>query len=91
MDSNVAERLSILMLRTSAHLDQSTAFVHDTCSKEEFEAYRAAVGRIMRAIYLDIEEKIFAEHPQLRPKTLDGPYEVDPAIFEPRFYAPGGT
>jgi hypothetical protein len=86
MDSKVAERLSLLMTRIGAHLDQSTAYVRDTCTKEEFESYRQVVGRVMGAIYLDIEEKIYAEHPQLRPKQLDGPYEVDPSVFEPAFY-----
>jgi hypothetical protein len=91
MDREVGERLSILMLRTVAHLDQSTAYVRDTCSKEEFESYRQAIGRIMGSIYLDVEEKIYSEHPQLRPTFLDGPYEVDPSALEPKFYEPSNS
>ena len=88
MDRTVAEGLSILMMQIGANLDQSVAYVRDHCSKEEFEAYRTEVGKIMGAIYLDIEEKLYREHPSLRPEALDGPYKVDPKIFDPRFYEP---
>jgi hypothetical protein len=40
----------------------------------------------MGAICLDIEEILWAEHPELRPQEMDGPYRVDPANWEPRFY-----
>jgi hypothetical protein len=41
----------------------------------------------MGAVYLDIEEKLWAEHPGLKPREMDGSYDVDPSIFEPRFYS----
>jgi hypothetical protein len=69
-----------------AHLDQSVAFVRDHCSRDEFERYRKEVGKLIAAIDLEIAERIYREHPSLRPEALDGPYKVDPRIFEPRFY-----
>jgi hypothetical protein len=42
---------------------------------------------VMGALYIDIEEKLWAEHPSLRPGEMKGNYVVDPANFEPRFYA----
>jgi hypothetical protein len=86
MNVEVAEKLAILMLQINSKLNDSVAYVRDTCDKEEFEAYRKAVGNLMGAILLDVEEPIYKEHPSLRPDGLDGPYKVDPKIFEPRFY-----
>jgi hypothetical protein len=86
MNIEVAEKVAILMLQINSKLNDSVAYVRDTCSKEEFEAYRKAVGMLMGSILLDVEEPIYKEHPSLRPDGLDGPYKVDPKIFEPRFY-----
>jgi hypothetical protein len=86
VDIDVAERLSRLMLRLSANLDQSIAYVQDNCSDVEFKEYRRAVGRIMGEIYVEIEEKIWKEHPSLRPLQLNGPYVVDESVYEPHFY-----
>jgi len=33
---------------------------------------------------LDIEEKLWVEHPALRPREMKGSYVVDPSNFEPR-------
>jgi len=88
MDAKVAEALSLLMLRINANLDDSVAFVRDNCHPEELKWYRTEVGKVMGAICLDIEEMLWAEHPQLRPETLDGPYRVNLENWEPRFYAP---
>jgi len=74
------------MLQINSQLNDSIAFIRDNGSKEEFEAYRKAAGMLMGSILLDIEEPIYKEHPSLRPDGLDGPYKVDPKIFEPRFY-----
>jgi hypothetical protein len=87
MDIKVAEALSLLMMRINSNLDDSVALVRDKCSVEEFQWYRREVGKVMGALYLDIEEKLWAEHPELRPREMDGNYVVDPSKFEPRFYA----
>lgn len=86
MNIEVAEKVAVLMLQINSKLNDSVAYVRDTCNKEEFEAYRKAAGKLMGAILIDVEEPIYKEHPSLRPDGLDGPYKVDPKIFEPRFY-----
>ncbi len=86
MDKEAAEKLSVLMMQINAMLDQSVAFVRDHDTDENFEEYRQVIGKIMGSLYLDVEEKIWHKHPELRPKQMDGPYEVDESIFEPRFY-----
>jgi hypothetical protein len=87
MDIKIAEALSLLMMRISSNLDDSTAFVRDHCTAQEFAWYRKVVGKVMGSLYLDIEENLWAEHPGLRPRKMRGTYEVDPSAFEPRFYA----
>lgn len=86
MDAQVAEKLSLLMLRLCGQLDDSLALVRDTCPNATYEEYRRTIGNIIASIHLEISERIYQEHPSLRPKQLDGPYEVDPQIYEPRFY-----
>jgi hypothetical protein len=86
MKLEVAEKLSVLMMRVVAQLDQSTAYVRDNCTRTEFEAYRKVAGQVMGTIYLDIEEKLWSEHPQLRPENLGGSYRVDDAVLGPPFY-----
>jgi hypothetical protein len=43
----------------------------------------------MGAVYLDIEERLWTEHPDLKPREMDGSYTVDPSNIEPRFYSDG--
>jgi hypothetical protein len=86
MESKVAERLNALIARTVAHLDQSIAYVRDTCSKEEFEVYRRSVGQVMGILYVEVEEKLWSEHPHLRPRKMGGTHEPDPSVLEPPFY-----
>lgn len=87
MDIKTAEALSLLMMRINASLDDSVAMVRDKGSLEELQWYRQEVGKIMAGLYLEIQEKLWAEHPSLRPRQMKGDYVVDPANFEPRFYA----
>jgi hypothetical protein len=86
MELEVAEKLSVLMMRVVAQLDQSTAYVRDTCTREEFEAYRRVAGQVIGTIYVDIEEKLWGEHPQLRPQSLGGQYPVNDELLGPPFY-----
>ena len=86
MNKKEAEKLSILLMQVQARLNESVAYVRDVDSKEEFEKYSGAVGQVMGTLYLDIEEKLWSRFPELRPKSMDGPYEVSEVIFEPRFY-----
>ncbi len=87
MDIKTAEALSLLMMRINSNLNDSVAMVRDKCSAEDLKWYRQEVGNIMGAVCLDIEERLWKEHPSLRPREMKGDYMVDPANFEPRFYA----
>jgi hypothetical protein len=40
------------------------------CDCEEFKRFRAEIGKIMGAIFLDLVEPIYCEHPNLIPLAL---------------------
>jgi hypothetical protein len=86
MKEEVAEKLSVLLLQINAKLNDSVALVRDTCTNEEFETFRTEIGKIMGGLFLEVAERLYREHPLLRPEQLNGTYKVDPKIFEPRFY-----
>jgi hypothetical protein len=86
MDIKTAEALSLLLMRINSQLNDSVALVRDKCSAEELQWYRREAGNIMDTLYLDIQYKLWTEHPSLRPREMDGDYVVDPSNFEPRFY-----
>jgi hypothetical protein len=86
MKIDVAEKLSVLMLQINAQLNDSVAFVRDHSTEKDFEVYRRAVGNVMGTIIDEISNPLYKEHASLVPDGLNGPYKVDPIMFEPRFY-----
>ncbi len=76
----------MLLIRTNANLDDSVAFVRDNCDEHELAWYRREVGKVMGAVFLDIEQRIWSEHPSLKPEEMGGSFFVDPEKLEPRFY-----
>jgi len=73
-------------MKINSKLDQSVAIVRDHDSNENFENYREVIGKIMASLLMDVEDKQWRKYPELRPKQMDGPYEVDESIIESRFY-----
>jgi len=84
-----AERLSILMLQIGAKLDESVAFVVDHDSESSAASYKRVVAELMASVHLDILERLWRDHPRLRPTQMNGSYAVDPLLYEPRFYSRG--
>ncbi|MBE9488883.1 MAG: hypothetical protein IMY67_01195 [Bacteroidetes bacterium] len=86
MNQDAAEKLSILLMQINAKLDESVAFVQDNDTEDSYIEFRTTIGKIMGHLYLDVEEKLWLQYPELRPEKMDGPYKVKESIFEPRFY-----
>ncbi len=86
MTEQDAEKLSITLLKIVALLDQTAAFVRDKDNKQNWDIYCRAVGRAMGEVCLELEEPLWARFPNLKPEFLGGPYKINPAIYEPRFY-----
>ncbi len=69
-DEDIAQKISQLMLEYGKRIDESISLVKDHCSKEEFETYRKAAGKIMGDMLLEVMNPIYKEHPDLKPKEL---------------------
>lgn len=68
-----AKKISELMLDTYNRLDESVSLVRTTGTDEEFERYRAVIGRVLGRILIDILNPLYSMHPSLRPPGLDTP------------------
>lgn len=86
MKHSDAERLNILLLQISGKLSESVGFVRDHDSQKSFESYRRVIAEVITTLHLDVQERLWRDHPELRPTFLKGPYEVDPKIHEPIFH-----
>lgn len=88
MNKKEAEELSVLLMQVSGKLDQSVRFVMDKDTKENFESYRSSAGKVMGELFLEMLQPLWERYPELRPKEMDGIYEVNPQIHESYFYKP---
>ncbi|WP_075188146.1 hypothetical protein [Teredinibacter haidensis] len=71
MKKQVATEVIDLMVEFGDRLNQSVTLVQDHCSKDELDAYRRSVGKLMGNMLLDIMNPIFDEHPELKPDQLE--------------------
>ena len=78
MNRTLAEETSLLMLRPSAKLDAQLLRIKSQCSDKEFQQYRRGFGRITGYMLTEVMNRIYAEHPDLQPEQLGGPYRVPP-------------
>jgi hypothetical protein len=79
MDKRLAERTNVLMLRVTADLDAHLSEMKAQCSEEEFARIRRGFGYVPGYMLTDIMMPIYSEHPDLKPKHLGGPYEINSA------------
>jgi len=86
MDRAAAEKLQLLALPTMARLSESLEFVEDNGTPEEAARHRRAVATLLGAFCSEVLLPIHAEHPDLLPEGLRGPYKIDPAAYGPPFY-----
>lgn len=86
MTSDQAKELSHLLLRVGAHLQQSTAFVRDHDTADNFTNYCKVVGKALGDLYLDAIVPLYHRFPELQPDYLGGSYKIPDSIYEPPFY-----
>jgi len=82
MDKPLAEKTSLLLLTVSAQLDRQLAMLKAQCSEEEFQRYLRGFGYVLGYMFTEIMTPIYAEHPDLKPEQLGGPYRVPSSIYE---------
>ena len=66
----LARKISELMIELSKRLGASVAEVKESCTETEFVEYRAAVGRIMADMLLEVMNPLYKQHPQIKPTEL---------------------
>jgi hypothetical protein len=69
-DKEMAGEISSLMLEIGARLNGSLSRVQERCPNGEFEAYRAAVGRLVGEMFVEVMRPIYLQHPELAPPEL---------------------
>ena len=84
MKRDVAEQVSLVILRHMAELDALVWLLKNKgeCDEAEYDSYRREIGNLMGNGYFNVTNHVYREHPDLRPKGDDGPYEVDKSIYE---------
>jgi len=69
-DPDTAKRVSELMLRITAELNESVKMAQGNLPPDEFSKYRRSVGAIMAEI-LEALNPLYAAHPRLKPPGFD--------------------
>ena len=86
MTKNEAEKLSVLLVQVAAKLDESVAYVKDKDTEDHFKSFRRDIALVMACLYNELKAPLWERFPDLKPEYLNGPYEIDPSIYEPKFY-----
>lgn len=71
MDRDVAKSILDLMFEYGGKLNDSMLMAREVCDEKDFSTYRRAVGNVLAATFENIIDPILAEHPGLRPETLN--------------------
>ena len=81
MNSELAEKTSLLALKVGAELNKHLHEIKNECSSEEFFAFRESTAKIMGELQFGFMNPIYEEHPDLKPRELGGEYDINPAIY----------
>jgi hypothetical protein len=71
MKTEIAKQLSDEMNDIMGRLDNSIRLVMDNGTQEEFTGFRAAVGRVMGALVLDVLNPLYEKYPEVKPEGYD--------------------
>jgi hypothetical protein len=69
-DPETAKRISELMLRITAELNESVRMAEGNLPPDEFSKYRRSVGAIMAEI-LEVLNPLYSLHPGLKPPGFE--------------------
>jgi hypothetical protein len=73
MRRDVADQINRLMMEYQGKLNASTLLVQETCSNEEFQVYRQAVGRATDFMFMELTRAIeeAGEEPSSSPNSAE--------------------
>jgi hypothetical protein len=75
MEYDVAARILKLAMDGAGKLNETAQLARDSCSPSEFATWQAAIGKAMGAIYIELIDRVFREHPSLIPAEFDNEWE----------------
>lgn len=70
-NTDIAKRISDLMLDLFRRVDESVAMVKESSPPDEATAYQKAVGTVAGSIVMDVLEPLYEKHPALKPPNWD--------------------
>jgi hypothetical protein len=70
-DKVVAEEVAKLVYAAKDTLLESMALVESKCSREEYAAYKRAVGQVVTKMLTEIVEPLYERNPALKPDGWD--------------------
>jgi hypothetical protein len=65
MRQDVADQITRLMMEYQSKLNASTLLVQETCSEEEFQTFRQAVGRATDFMFMELTRAMQMSSPDL--------------------------
>jgi hypothetical protein len=71
MSREAAKKIVDLIMRHGAEQDQVLIDIQPICSVDEFEMYKQMIGKSMGSMLLDVLNRIFEKHPDLKPPQLE--------------------
>ena len=76
MNKHLAEEANLLAIEFGLRLTRYLAKVGEQCGEEEFKGTARRVGHVLTAVFNNIQQPIYLELPELKPKQLGGSYDV---------------
>lgn len=70
-EPSTAKEISDVMLEFSKKLEDSAELVHNTCSLDEWKAYKKAAAAIYFEVFVSVLEPLYKKHPSLKPPDWD--------------------
>jgi hypothetical protein len=70
MNYDTAKQVETILQHVHERLNDSIKVVMNSSDPDEFHRYRRQIGKIMGEIFLEIQQPLYAEHPDLTPPGL---------------------
>lgn len=71
LKKETAKRISDKLLEASKLMDDATSIAREEATPEEFLIVRDAVGVAMGELLLEVLNRLYNDHPDIKPKGLD--------------------
>jgi len=66
MDKRIARHIVAISFKAVEPLQQMLPFLKEHCAEDEYKAYSLAVANVLAEVTLELNNKVFAAHPELK-------------------------